>query len=330
MESFALSVIIPNWNGSPFLFELFTALFGCGGLDRTEIILVDNGSTDASARMTREFYPAVRTLELGANQGFARAVNRGIQAASGECLAIVNNDISWDRDWLAPGVRFLAENDDYDFAVPLVLNYFRRGLVDSAGDGVNRRFMPYKRWFGHPRRMAEAGPCDLTAASCSAVLFRRRFFERVGAFDEDFFMYYEDADLFFRGLWKGARGRLLPDLEVYHREGGSIRRYEQEHQARLGSGAKARLLVRNRVFFLVKNCPLGYAALAWPLLFLEWVRSFLHHLRRGDGLLFLGAHREALPLLPRMFWKRRLIQKHRQITVRKMIALLRHEPGRVI
>lgn len=342
----ALSVIIPNWNGSPFLFELLASL---GEAATREIIVVDNGSSDGSVSMLRDYHPAVRRLELSINEGFSRAVNRGLHLARAPYIAIVNNDTAWSRDWMEPAVAFLEGNPAYDFAAPLVLNYFRCDRVDSAGDGITRSLRPYKQWFDRPADEVPAEGRDLVAASCSAVVFRRSFFDRVGSFDEDFFMYYEDVDLFFRGLLRGQRGRLLPGLVVYHREGGSIGWRDEPHGAERGRAGrqavvpprvaggsvssaspvatvpgdgKTFLLVRNRVWFLVKNCPAGYLALAWLLLVAEFIRSLGWHSLHGSLGTFGRGHRRSLAGLARIRIKRRIIQRTRRVPLRRLWQLL--------
>lgn len=340
----ALSVIIPNWNGSPFLFELLASL---GEAEGREIIVVDNGSSDGSVPMLRDYHPAVRRLELSVNEGFSRAVNRGLHLARAPYIAIVNNDTSWDHDWMGPAVAFLDSNPAYDFAAPLVLNYFRRERVDSAGDGITRSLRPYKKCFDRVSGEVPPEGWDLVAASCSAVVFRRSFFDRVGSFDEDFFMYYEDVDLFFRGLLRGQRGRLLPGLVVFHREGGSIGWWGgpdgksagmPDRQAvippRVGGGTgspvspivpgngKTFLLVRNRVWFLVKNCPGGYFAFAWILLVAEFLRSLVWHAVHGSLGSFGRGHRRSLAGLERMRVKRRITQRTRRVPLRRIWQLL--------
>lgn len=341
-----LSVIIPNWNGSPFLFELLASLEGTAN---RETIVVDNGSSDGSVSMLRDYHPEVRRLELPINEGFARAVNRGLHLSRAPYIAIVNNDTSWNHDWMSPAVDFLEQNPAYDFAAPLVLNYFCRDRVDSAGDGITRSLRPYKRCFDRTLSSIQPQGRDLVAASCSAVVFRRSFFDRVGSFDEDFFMYYEDVDLFFRGLLRGQRGRLLPGLTVFHREGGSIGWWEGSggktageairktvipsrvggDSASIGSplsairgNGKSFLLVRNRIWFLVKNCPAGYLALAWFLLVAEFLRSLGWHAWHGSLGTFGRGHRRSLSGLGRMRIKRRIIQHNRRIPLRRLWQLL--------
>jgi len=310
-----ISIIVPNWNGSLFLFELFASLEKYTQDSDCEIIVVDNGSKDGSIEQIRCFYPETKLIELDSNQGFAVAVNHGFRPSEGEYIAIINNDVSWGNDWLKTCADFLDSNPEYDYAAPLVMNYFQRNTIDSAGDAVNKRFMPYKKYFGKDRKDAHHFDRDLYATSCSAVLLRRSFFDRVGGFDEDFFMYYEDVDLFFRGFLKGSRGRLMPEEVVFHREGGSISRLEREQKKLECAYNKTCLLIRNRVYFLLKNCPAGYLLLAWPLLLLEWFRSLLYHLLKGQIRVFIRAHVSVLPKVSRMLRKRRLIQKHKKVSV---------------
>ncbi|MHB9090870.1 MAG: glycosyltransferase, partial [Chloroflexota bacterium] len=68
--------------------------------DRLELILVDNGSSDGSVSYVHDRFPSVRVVENEGNLGFARANNIGARFASGELLAMLNNDTKVDRKWL--------------------------------------------------------------------------------------------------------------------------------------------------------------------------------------------------------------------------------------
>ena len=84
-----VSVIIPNWNGAALLEALLASLQAQEGIG--EVIVVDNGSSDNSVAIGRQ--AGARVIELRSNAGFAAAVNRGIREATGEWLAILNNDV---------------------------------------------------------------------------------------------------------------------------------------------------------------------------------------------------------------------------------------------
>jgi GT2 family glycosyltransferase len=308
-----ISIIVPNWNGAPFLFELFASFRSGGTHPRREIIVVDNHSSDASVDMMRAFFPDTRVIALSENLGFAAAVNRGLHACTGEYVAIINNDVSWQEDWLSAAADFLDSHPEYEFVAPRVQNYFQRQIVDSAGDSMTRSLRPYKRGYGLTRQECRYEG-RILAASCSAVLLRRSFFDRVGAFDEDFFMYYEDVDLFFRSILKGFQGFLRNDFQVFHREGASISRYERSRQRRGVRRLKQFLLLRNRNHLLLKNCPGPYFIIGFPWLAWELLRIItLYSMARMPGPL-ISAHFHALLRLRIMWRKRRLIQRQRKIS----------------
>lgn len=297
-----VSIIIPNWNGSPFLFECLASMASMGARRReVEILLVDNGSKDGSGLAARESFPGIRLLAQETNLGFAAAVNRGIWAARGDYIALVNNDTAWGEDWILPAADYLEAHPEYGFAAPVVHYYRDRTRVDSAGDGWNLRLMPLKRESMGDARIGR-DEVDLNAASGSAVVFRRSFFDRVGGLDERFFMYYEDAELFLRAWLRGEKGRLLPWLNLCHHEGASIRR--------LGGGLpsrKAFYLARNRTLLLAKALPSMYGIVLAPLLAVEWLRSLFWFMRKGRGREFMGGIWAALKMARSSRIRRRIL-----------------------
>src|SRR6516162_10210851 len=94
----SISAVIPLWNGCELLARLLA------GLDAqteppAEIIVVDNGSTDGGPQLARS--RGARVIALGRNAGFAGAVNRGIQEAAGEWIAVLNTDVELAPDYFA-------------------------------------------------------------------------------------------------------------------------------------------------------------------------------------------------------------------------------------
>src|SRR5213075_442139 len=102
-----VSVVIPNFNGMEHLEQCLASL---GELDypadRLEVLVVDNASTDESARFVRKRFPKTRLLELTENRGFAAACNRGAHDGRGSVVAFLNNDMrvdpAWARELVAP------------------------------------------------------------------------------------------------------------------------------------------------------------------------------------------------------------------------------------
>ena len=93
------SVIIVNLNGMEHIESCLASLFRQTYSD-FEIILVDNGSTDGSLYYVRRNFPKVKVLPLEKNTGFAYATNRGIAQTSSPYIALLNNDIELEANWL--------------------------------------------------------------------------------------------------------------------------------------------------------------------------------------------------------------------------------------
>src|SRR5207302_1366254 len=95
------SVIIPNYNGRPFLDDCLDAVLAQQLAGGFEVLLVDNGSQDGSAAHVRARFPTVRVVEAGVNRGPAGAANLGLREARGRYVALLNNDTRVRRGWLA-------------------------------------------------------------------------------------------------------------------------------------------------------------------------------------------------------------------------------------
>jgi GT2 family glycosyltransferase len=94
-----VSIIVVNWNGERFLKDCLGALTGQTYLN-CEIILVDNGSGDASVYLTRESFPEVKIVALSENKGFTGGNAAGLEIAQGAYIALVNNDARPEKTWL--------------------------------------------------------------------------------------------------------------------------------------------------------------------------------------------------------------------------------------
>ena len=98
-----VSVVIPSYNGRHLLAECLPTVFGAVGAfdaESVEVIVADDASTDGTAEWLRAEWPAVKVVTLDGNGGFPRAANRAAAAASGDWVAILNNDTAVDAGWI--------------------------------------------------------------------------------------------------------------------------------------------------------------------------------------------------------------------------------------
>ena len=183
---------------------------------------MDNGSRDASLEVARAF--GARTIALGSNLGVGAALNRGIAAARGDWVAILNNDVDLAPGWLD---RLLAGavREGAWFATGKVYDRTRHPVIDGAGDGVCRGGAAWRLGHGRPDAAAFRRSRPTYFPSATASLFRRRFFDRAGGFDESFFAYLEDIDLGMRAAARGLVGVYLPEAEAWHRGSATAGRW---------------------------------------------------------------------------------------------------------
>jgi GT2 family glycosyltransferase len=208
-----------------------------------ELIVVDNGSTDGSAELVRERYPAIRLL-CGANDGYAGGNNRGARAAQGEYLVLLNPDTTLLPGALNALIAPLETQADVGLTTACVVFMDRTEIVNACGNTVQFTGLTYCRGAGQLRSGFTA-PAEVDAVSGAAFAIRRELFAALGGFDEQFFMYVEDTDLSWRARLAGFRCWYTPDAIVQHD-------YQPGYSPR-----KAFYLDRNRHLMLLKNLELA-------------------------------------------------------------------------
>lgn len=313
-----ISVIIANYNGSKFL-EICLPSLERQSFKNFEVIIVDNGSTDASKDYVRTYHPAFLFISNTVNT-FASANNVGMRRARGSLFFILNNDVEIDPFCLQKLAETAQEDvDEVGMWAPKILNFYRREEIDSVGlafypDGLSR---------GRGRLEIDNHQFDCKEEvffpSGCASLFRRELIEQVGGYDEDFEFYVEDSDLGYRARLAGWKCMYVPDAHVYHMYSVSLGKY---------SPKKVYLVERNRVWFVVKLLPL-------PYLFLNpWfsVKRYVFQIyglltQKGAasnftkkysffrlGLIFIHAMFSAALKLPRMIQKRKRIMENCKVS----------------
>src|SRR5262249_11881840 len=237
-----VSFIVPHWNRGDLLAAALASIRGqsCRAL---EVLVVDNGSTDGSQRVARE--AGVKILQLESNKGFSFAVNRGIEAAGGDRIAVLNNDVELEPTWTAKLLEALDGSGAW-FALGKLLDHADRRRIDGVGDAICAGGTSCRLGHGRPDQALFDTPRATFFPSGTAVLFRRDFFVRAGLYDERFFAYLEDVDLGLRAGLLGLKGVYVPEAVGYHRSGATIGAW---------SGRMVNWLTRNQILLLAKHYP---------------------------------------------------------------------------
>jgi GT2 family glycosyltransferase len=289
-----VGVVVVNYDGERLLPACLAAL-RAQTLAPAQIVVADNGSRDGSLALLRAHHPDVRVLELGRNHGFAGGANRGVAATAAPWICVLNSDATPAPDWLA--TLTAAPRDPQTWALGSVLVSARTGRIESAGDQYDPAGFAYKLLRDQPLSRLPREPYRVFAAPGAAPVFRRDVFERLGGYEERFFLYYEDVDLAFRALLAGYHALMVPSARVVHQLGATTR-----------SHARARFYVaRNSVWCAVRCLPE-----TGPLrLSRRWLSELRTNRPRRLVPIELAGRAAGLAGLPRALHERRAIQDAR-------------------
>jgi O-antigen biosynthesis protein len=232
-----ISVIIVNYNVKYFLEQcLLSVRKGVQGLG-VEIIVIDNCSTDGSMEYLEPRFPEVRFVRNSSNTGFAKACNAGWALSGGELVLFLNPDTLVAEDSFASCAAFFETHEDCGalgvkmidgsgkflkeskraFPSPLTSLFKLAGL--SAIFPRSKIFSRYHLGHLDP---SQTNPVDVLAGAY--MMIRREVLERIGGFDETFFMYGEDVDLSYRIQQAGYKNYYFPRTTIIHFKGESTKR----------------------------------------------------------------------------------------------------------
>lgn len=220
-----LSIVIPSHN-RPDLLRLCLASVRRNAPAGTQVVVVDDGSHDGLVSEAAGEFSGVTVIRHDRPLGFAAAANRGIAAATGRVIELLNDDTEVEPGWADAALARIAD-PTVGAVAPLVLHGPPGPgvpIIDSAGDEYDRGGFARKRGHGQPLTDLFREPGDVFGASASSAFYRADVLRAAGGFPEDFGAYFEDVDLAWRIRRTGFRCMYEPASVVWHRVGSSYRR----------------------------------------------------------------------------------------------------------
>ena len=195
-----------------------------------EIVVVDNESTaETRARLAGGRW---RLIALDENRGFTGGMNAGAAATRGSFVALLNNDLRLADDWLDRGLEAMSDDGV--------------GIVGGRSGHTIPRVDPDA---GFTQLLdVEVRRGQVASVDGSHLLIRRAAWEELGGLDDDFFAYYEEADLCARALAAGWGVFYEPAMRVWHKRGMSSDRIPVR---------RSYLAKRNRLIWIAKHFPRG-------------------------------------------------------------------------
>ncbi len=257
MKNLDIGIVIVNFNCGSYILECLESIKKNNFL-LSNVIIVDNNSSDESVEKIVKSFPDIVILYSDYNSGFSGGCNIGIKYAlenNYKNVFLLNPDTILSETFFESIYKNL---DNYCLLVPQVLNHNNSISINNNG-GLN-----FYRGITSSKNINDSDCtneeyCYLKMSSACAILIPKLFFSEVGFFDENYFLYWEDTDLIYRGLKSGFRIKLILKSKLFHDESSS-------------SGGKKSLLslyynYRNRLYFMTKHSSRFYQFSIFKLYF---------------------------------------------------------------
>ena len=326
-ESSTVSVTIVTHNCELFLARCLESVFAQDWRP-LEVIVVDNDSRDGTRSILAAYQDRLQVMLNSENLGFSAGQNQAIRQAAGDWILALNPDVM-----LAPNfVSCLVQGGDIDPRIGTVCGKLLRAtpsleipdkrLIDSAGIYFTPSFRHFDRGSNLPDGEEYSQPAFVFGSTGAAALYRRQLIEDATIdgefFDQDFFLYREDADVAWRAQLLGWRCLYLPEAVGYH-----VRRVFPGRRRSLPDLIN-RQSVENRFLMRIKNVTL-------PL----YLRNFLPVTVRDIGVVLycllaergsLGAFASLVRGWRRTMAKRRIIQQRRRVSNAYIQSWFRFQP----
>jgi GT2 family glycosyltransferase len=294
----SLSVIVVTYRTGEELAPLLDGL-AAQREPSDQVIVVDNASGDGTAALAGRHHAVDAVVETGANLGFAAGCNAGAAVANGDVLLFLNPDAIPEPGALA-ALRSGPPGWDAWMGIVMLPDGLR---VNTAGGELNFLGLAWAGRFGDSVEHLPVDPFEVPFLSGACLAIRRRAWDELGGFPEEYFMYHEDVELSLRLRLAGARFGALPAARVRH-----------DYEFAKGS-MKWRLLERNRWWTVLRTYPGPLLAAVVPLMVAAELPVLAVAARDGWWREKLRADLDVVRSLPRVIQDRRAVQSTRNVSV---------------
>jgi GT2 family glycosyltransferase len=295
----SVAVIIVNYNSTALLSRCLESLSE-QTLCADELVIVDNASTEAESQNLLNAISDATVIKSEKNIGYGAAINLAVRKIdTTDFIVCLNPDAFPDPQWLETIVNAAEDHPEFGSFASLMLRDDDPTIVDGAGDILHVTGIPWRRF--HQRRLNKNMKTEPVFSACAgAALYRTSLFNRLGGFDETYFMYIEDIDLGFRLQLAGYPSLFVRDAIVRH-VGSAITGEGSDFSVYFGH--------RNLVYCYFKNMPFLLLMATLPFHLLANVVTLLVLAIKGRGGAIGRAKLDALKSLPSAIRARKSVSR---------------------
>ena len=248
-----LKIIIVNWNAGQQLRDCISSITYAKqeGFTLSDVVIVDNGSTDDSLVGLEQLGVSVRVIENKENRGFAAACNQGAAEVTSDYLLFLNPDTLLFEDSLIKPVSFMQQISNSDMGICGIRLMDEKGKISTSAARFPTLQVMAGKILGLTKLWPNVFPAHLMSSTelCESgavdqvigafFLIRKNVFDSCGGFDERFFVYFEEVDLSLRAKQLGYLSYFLSEASAFHKGGGCSERVKA---ARLFYSLRSRIL----------------------------------------------------------------------------------------
>ena len=266
-----IAVVILNWNGEALLEQYLPSVIDYS--KGATVFLADNASTDRSVAFVKANYPEITIIQNNENGGFAKGYNDALKHVDADVYCLLNSDVEVTPHWLDPIQKTFEEHPETAIIQPKILdllkpNYFE--YAGAAGGFIDRLGYPFCRGRIFQSLEEDRGQYNDTSeifwATGACMFIRKKVYDDLGGFDEDYFAHQEEVDLCWRAQNEGYKVYYVGASEVLHLGGSTLSNMNPK---------KTYLNFRNSLFSITKNLPRRKAlVLIMARLLLDGIAAF--------------------------------------------------------
>lgn len=311
-----VSIVIVNYNGKQYVDKCINSILN-SDTSELEIIIVDNGSVDGSIYYLKEKYGEhlnkIHFVNLGENYGPSKARNAGVRVARGHYIGFLDNDTEVHKEWATIATKEFKKDSTLGIIQCKLLLAKERNKIDYVGDYLGQNGFLVQR---SPSGVVDKGQYDqevlIFTAKSAGMFIKKETFDKIGGFDDDYFIYVEETDLGWRSWLAGYKVKFIPESIVYHEFGTStliLGKSKSDYNAKFHG-------TKNYILTLFKNLSIFHLFTILPVHIFLWLSLAWFSLFIGNWKPFVWIHKG-------VFWnichirksiaKRKKIQKNRVI-----------------
>jgi len=316
-------VLVLTFNGKEYLDECLSSLLN-QSYPNYEIWIIDNNSTDGLQDYVNNKFSQIKTFFFKTNHGYAKANNIGMKKAfkldDTDFVLVINHDTKSDKNMLEELINCYEKNKKLNKKIgliqPKILLFTHHQKINTLGNSSHYLGFGYcKDYLKKDNKNIKDK--EIVSVSGAAMLVSRNYYENIGGFDEDFFMYNEDQNLSWLGLMHGYEHFLASKSIVFHRYSFNLKPYKLYHSE------------KNRILMILQNYKLKTIFLLFPIILFNEFLLLFYFLFKFQIILKFKANYYIIKNIKLILKKRKEIQRNRLISdkviIQKFESILRFE-----